>query len=90
MTKTKTETKHKKTLRGVIVSDKMDKTVAVLVDRYVKDPKYGKYKRVSKRFKAHDEGNQYSTGDEVIIEEITPVSKDKAFVVKEAIKKISK
>ena len=87
---TNTEIKQKKTLRGVIVSDKMDKTVVVLVDRYVKDSKYGKYRRVSKKFKAHDEENQYSIGEDVIIEETLPLSKDKSFVVKEVIKKKSK
>ena len=81
------EVTHKKTLRGVIVSDKMDKTVVVLVDRYEKHPKYGKYRRISKRFKAHDENNEYKEGDEVIIEETVPVSKGKTFLVKETIKK---
>ncbi len=87
---TKTEIKHKKTLSGVVVSDKMDKTVVVLVDRYVKDPKYGKFRRISKRFKAHDEENRCSEGDKVVIEETTPVSKDKNFIIKEVVKKESK
>ena len=79
------EVTNKKTLRGVIVSDKMDKTVVVLIDRYEKHPKYGKYRRISKQFKAHDENNEYKEGDKVVIEETVPISKDKAFVVKERI-----
>ena len=84
----KEQTKNKKTLNGVVVSDKMDKTVVVSIDRYVKYPaKYGKYRKISKRIKAHDEENNYKVGDKVTIEETVPVSKDKAFVVKEIITK---
>lgn len=84
----KEQVKNKKTLSGVVVSDKMDKTVVVSIDRYVKhSAKYGKYRKISKRIKAHDEENNYKVGDKVIIEEIVPVSKDKAFVVKEIITK---
>ena len=61
--------KHKKTLRGTVVSDKMDKTVTVLVDRYEKHPKYGKFQRISKRFKAHDENNECQIGDKVLLSE---------------------
>ncbi len=74
-------TVNKKKLKGVIVSDKMDKTVVVKVDRYVKHPKYGKFYTISKRYKAHDEKNEYATGEVVIIEETRPISKDKTFVV---------
>ncbi len=59
----------------------MDKTVTVLVHRFVKHPKYGKYMRVSKKFKAHDENNTHKVGETVIIEETKPISKDKHFTV---------
>ena len=60
----------------------MDKTVVVLVSRYVKHPKYKKYIRRDKKFKAHDPDNKYKIGDKVTIEETRPISKDKHFVVK--------
>ncbi|GMQ95451.1 MAG: hypothetical protein BMS9Abin13_565 [Patescibacteria group bacterium] len=75
------QTKIKKVLRGVVVSDKMDKTVVVSADRFVKHPKYGKYIRRTKRYKAHDEKNEYKVGDKVRIEETRPISKDKTFKV---------
>ncbi len=73
--------KNKKVLSGVIVSDKMDKTVTVLVNRFVKHPKYGKFMKISKKYKAHDEENKYKEGDKVQIEETNPISKDKTFKV---------
>jgi small subunit ribosomal protein S17 len=73
--------KHKKQLKGVVVSDKMQKTVVVSVVRFVKFPKYGKYIRKTKRYKAHDETNAYKMGDKVIIEETNPISKDKNFKI---------
>lgn len=76
-----TDKKNNKTLRGVVVSDKMDKTVTVSVNRFVKHPKYGKYITTSKRYKAHDENNSYKEGDKVEIVETRPISKDKTFVV---------
>ncbi|KKU81875.1 MAG: 30S ribosomal protein S17 [Parcubacteria group bacterium GW2011_GWA1_47_8] len=76
----KTITTRKK-LKGVVVSDKMNKTVTVLVSRFVKHPKYGKYMKVSKKYKAHDEVGSYKTGDKVVIEECRPLSKDKTFTV---------
>lgn len=83
-----TDTTQKKTtqgkrLRGVVVADAMDKTVVVKVERYVKNPKYGKYQKKWKRYKAHDENNNFHIGDEVTIEETRPLSKDKTFVVVE-------
>ena len=72
---------HKTQLKGVVVSDKMQKTVVVLVNRFIKAPKYGKYVQKSKRYKAHDETNIYKTGDKVVIEETNPISKDKTFKV---------
>lgn len=74
-----------KTLKGTVVSDKMDKTVSVLVDRYVKHAKYQKFMKKSKKYKAHDEENTYKTGDKVVIRETRPMSKDKSFVVVEKV-----
>ena len=73
--------KTRKKLNGDIVSDKMDKTVVVNVGRYVKHPKYGKFYKIDKRYKAHDENNEYKIGDKVTIEECAPISKDKTFKV---------
>jgi small subunit ribosomal protein S17 len=77
------EKQEKKTniLKGVVTSDKMDKTVVVSVSRFVKHPLYGKFYKVSKKYKAHDEGNIYKTGDKVQIIETRPLSKDKTFKV---------
>ncbi|MCI0542581.1 30S ribosomal protein S17 [bacterium] len=73
--------KTNKTLEGTVVSDKMQKTVVVLVERYIKHPKYGKFMKKSKKYKAHDEGGIYKVGDKVRIEEVRPMSKDKSFKV---------
>lgn len=71
----------KRTLKGEIISDKMEKTVVVKVSRIKLHPKYRKYYKISQNFKAHDEKNQYHTGENVIIEEIKPMSKDKRWRV---------
>jgi small subunit ribosomal protein S17 len=68
-------------LSGVVVSDKMDKTVVVSVSRFIKHPKYGKFYKVNKKYKAHDEENKYKTGDKVEIVETRPISKFKKFKV---------
>lgn len=70
-----------KVFKGTVVSDKMQKTVIVKVDRFVKHPKYGKYLKRSKRYKAHDEENTYKVGDRVKFEETHPISKEKSFKV---------
>jgi small subunit ribosomal protein S17 len=72
---------NRKKVTGTVVSDKMDKTVVVNVSRYVAHKKYGKYYKIDKRYKAHDENNEYKVGDKVIIEETRPMSKDKTFKV---------
>ncbi|MBI2010974.1 MAG: 30S ribosomal protein S17 [Candidatus Colwellbacteria bacterium] len=77
----------KRRLQGVVTSNKMDKTVVVSVTRLVKDPKYLKYRKRTRKFKAHDEENAYSRGDEVTIEETRPVSKDKRWRVVSLIQK---
>ena len=75
------EQKIVRTLVGRVVSDKMNKTVTVLVERKVKHPLYGKIIRLSKKFHAHDETNQYKEGDLVVIQESRPLSKTKNWVV---------
>lgn len=70
-----------KKLKGVVVSDKMAKTVVVDVTRYAKHPLYGKYVKKSKRYKAHDEKKEYKVGDKVIIHQTRPISKDKHWEV---------
>ncbi|MBR7059089.1 MAG: 30S ribosomal protein S17 [Neisseriaceae bacterium] len=79
--------KRVRTLQGRVVSDKMDKTVVVLVERRVKHPLYGKVIRLSKKFHAHDEDNAYSVGDTVIISETRPISKTKAWKVTSLVEK---
>jgi small subunit ribosomal protein S17 len=68
-------------LKGKVVSDKMDKTVVVSISRFVKHPLYGKFYKISKRYKAHDEENKAKKGDTVEIVEVRPMSKDKRFKV---------
>ncbi|MCX6712216.1 MAG: 30S ribosomal protein S17 [Candidatus Vogelbacteria bacterium] len=74
-------TDNKKVLKGTVVSDKMAKTVVVEVKRFVKHPKYGKFFNLSKKFKVHDEAGKAKMGDEVMIRECRPLSKDKHFEV---------
>lgn len=68
---------RRKILRGVVVSDKMQKTRVVEVTRYARVPKYGKFIKISRKFKVHDEASEYKTGDKVRIEEARPLSRDK-------------
>lgn len=82
-----TEQKRVRTLTGKVVSDKMDKTVTVLVERKVKHPLYGKIIRRSNKFHAHDENNEYQIGDVVVISESRPLSKTKTFVVTALVEK---
>ena len=71
----------KRRIAGVVVSDKMQKTRVVAVDRLKKHPKYLKYYRVTARFKAHDENNEYKKGDKVVIEETRPLSREKRWKI---------
>jgi small subunit ribosomal protein S17 len=80
MTET-TKKSLRRTLIGRVVSDKMQKTVTVLVERRVKHPLYGKYVAKSKKYHAHDEANQYKDGDTVEIAESKPISRSKSWVV---------
>ncbi len=77
----------KRTLQGVVVSDKQDKTVVVRGDRRFTQPIYKKTIRRSKNYHAHDENNQFSTGDQVWIEESKPISKLKRWTVVQGEKK---
>jgi len=70
-----------KVLSGTVVSNKMKDTVVVLVERYGKHPKYSKFIKRGKKFKAHDVGNTKAIGDKVKIVESRPISKDKHFIV---------
>jgi small subunit ribosomal protein S17 len=76
-----------RTLSGRVVSDKMDKTVTVLVERKVKHPLIGKVIRRSNKFHAHDETNECKEGDLVVIEEIRPLSKTKTWKVSKIVAK---
>ena len=75
------EEKKGRILTGVVVSDKMDKTVVVEVNRLRKHSKYKKYFKISRKFKAHDENNIYRAGDKVNVQETRPISKDKRWIV---------
>jgi len=81
------ERSSRKTRTGIVVSDKMDKTVVVRVESKVRHPLYGKIIRSTKKFKAHDEENQAKMGDKVLIMETRPLSKDKCWRVLEILEK---
>lgn len=76
MDNTKEQNIKKRQLKGVVVSDKMAKTVVVKVARVKEHPKYRKQYHTSKNYKAHDENNGYHVGDHVLIEETKPFSRD--------------
>lgn len=71
----------KRELKGTVVSDKMDKAVVVKVERLKKHPRYLKYFKITNRFKARDEKNEYKEGDSVIIRQSRPLSKEIRWVV---------
>ncbi len=77
----KQEIKKNRKLTGIVVSDKMQKTVVVKVDRIRLHSKYLKQYNVSNKFKAHDEKEEYNVGDRVVIQETRPMSKDKRWKV---------
>ncbi len=74
---------NRRTQTGVVISDKMEKTVVVKVDRLVKHPLYNKYIKRSMKYKVHDEQNSCKTGDKVQIEECRPLSKDKRWTLRQ-------
>jgi len=75
------ESKKPRILKGVVVSDKMQKTAVVEVVRLVMHPKYKKYHKVTARFKAHNENNQYKEGMKILMQESRPLSKDKRWII---------
>lgn len=77
----------KKRLQGIVVSDKMQKTVVVKVERLKLHPRFKRLYKVHKKFKAHDEKNECRVGDVVVIEETRPLSKEKRWRVVEIIKR---
>ena len=72
---------------GTVCSDKMDKTVVVMIERLVKHPRYKKYMKKRAKYKAHDERNECHTGDTVSIIETRPLSREKRWRVKEVIRR---
>lgn len=83
------ETKLTRTVTGRVTSDKMDKTITVLIERRVKHPIYGKYVKRSTKLHAHDEQNECKEGDVVTIEECRPLSKSKAWRLVKVVEKAS-
>lgn len=81
------EQSNSRQLTGRVVSDKMNKTVTVLVERKVKHPLYGKFVSWSKKYHAHDENNEFHPGDLVVIEESRPLSKTKSWKVVKLVEK---
>ena len=81
------QVKTRRQLQGVVVSDKMDKTITVRIDTKKTHPLYGKRVKYSKKFKAHDENNECQIGDTVKIVETRPLSKDKCWRVVEILER---
>lgn len=79
MTEAATAKQTGRTITGRVVSDKMNKTVTVLIERSVRHPMYGKYLVKSSKIKAHDENNECKVGDVVVIQETRPLSKTKSW-----------
>lgn len=81
------ERSNRKVYRGTVVSDKMDKTITVIVETKKTHPLYGKRVKYSKKFKAHDENNEAKIGDKVVIMETRPLSATKRFRLVEVVEK---
>jgi len=79
---------RRKQLTGHVISDKMDKTVVVQIERLSRHPRYGKVLRVRKKYKAHDERNDCGVGDLVRIVESRPLSREKRWRVEEIVKRV--
>lgn len=86
-TKAGREESSRRTLIGIVTSDKMDKTRVVVVERRLSHAKYGKYLTSRTKYKAHDEQNQYKVGDRVMIVESRPLSRDKRWRVEKLIER---
>jgi small subunit ribosomal protein S17 len=80
---------ERKTKEGVVVSDAMQKTRVVKIERVYRHPKYQRVIRMSKKLKAHDEGNQSKVGDRVLIEETRPMSKEKRWRIRQILTRVS-
>jgi small subunit ribosomal protein S17 len=83
------QTSSNRTLQGRVVSDKMDKTITVLVERRVKHPLYGKFVRRSTKVHAHDDANECGIGDLVVVEQCRPLSKSKSWRLVKVLEKAS-
>lgn len=81
------EKKVVRTLTGRVASNKMDKSISVVIERYVKHPMYGKFVRRSTKLLAHDENNEAREGDVVTIRETRPISKNKAWALVEVVER---
>jgi len=77
----------KRTMQGIVLSNKMDKTVVILTERLVKHPRFHKFMKRHVKYKAHDEKNMCNIGDTVVIAESRPLSKDKRWRVREIIER---
>jgi len=82
------EGKNRKQIVGKVISNKMDKTVVVEIERMMMHPKYHKFVRKSKKVKSHDERNECSVGDIVLIEETRPLSKEKRYRLVKIVEKV--
>ncbi|MDQ5910666.1 MAG: small subunit ribosomal protein [Pseudomonadota bacterium] len=82
-----TETQVERTLTGRVTSNKMDKTITVIIERLVKHPVYGKYIRRSTKLHAHDENNECREGDQVAIRQCRPLSKTKSWTLASVVKR---
>ncbi len=80
---------EKRTVQGRVVSDKMDKTITVMIERKVRHPLYGKYIKRSTKLHAHDENNECQEGDLVSVVETRPISKNKTWRLVKVIEKVS-
>ncbi len=87
MSEAKVMERRKKVLQGVVVSDKMDKTAVVLVERRIQHPLYKKTVTKSKKYKVHDENNECTSGDQIKLIECKPLSKDKCWRLLEVVTK---
>ncbi len=84
-----TTEKLQRTLTGVVSSDKMDKSITVMIERKVKHPLYGKFIKRSTKLTVHDESNECSMGDVVVIEQCRPMSKNKSWRLVQVVEKAS-
>jgi small subunit ribosomal protein S17 len=80
---------ERKTREGVVVSDKMQKTRVVKIERVYRHPRYQRVVRTAKKLKAHDENNESRIGDRVLIEETRPLSKEKRWRIREIVSRLS-